>query len=124
KKHALKDELDIALEETSMDNKMLIITVLNRAYIGENGMLDLFLQSLHQGEKTEFLINHLLLVAVDQLAFNQCKTLQLHCYQLVSDSASSSKEALYMSDDFIKMMRRRTQFLREVLRRGYSFIFT
>ncbi|XP_042417616.1 uncharacterized protein At1g28695-like isoform X1 [Zingiber officinale] len=124
KKQALRDELDIALEETSMDNKMLIIAILNRAYMGENGMLDLFLQSLHQGEKTEFLINHLLLVAVDQLAFNQCKILQLHCYHLVSDSASFSKEAFYMSDDFIKMMWRRTQFLREVLRRGYSFIFT
>lgn len=124
RKNVERDELGIALEGTSMKNKTLIIAILNKAYIGENGMLDLFLQSLHQGENTEFLINYLLLVAVDELAFNRCKALRLHCYHLVSEGVSFSKEAFYMSGNFIKMMWKRTQFLREVLRRGYSFIFT
>ncbi|WOL07621.1 hypothetical protein Cni_G16366 [Canna indica] len=123
KKYAEKDDLDMVLEATSMKNKILIIAILNKAYVGENGMLDLFLQSLRQGEKTEFLINHLLLVAVDDLAFNLCNALQLHCYKLVS-GVDFSKEAFYMSDHFIKMMWRRTQFLSNVLKRGYSFIFT
>ncbi|XP_009398484.3 uncharacterized protein At1g28695 [Musa acuminata AAA Group] len=124
RKSVERDELGIALEGTSMKNKTLIIAILNKAYIGENGMLDLFLLSLHQGENTEFLISYLLLVAVDELAFNRCKALQLHCYHLDSEGVSFSKEAFYMSGNFIKMMWRRTQFLREVLRRGYSFIFT
>lgn len=75
---ASKDKL-----EFSMANKTLIVAVLNKAYMEENGMLDLFLQSLQEGEDTKFLIRHLLLVADDQTAFNQCKLLKLHCYRLV-----------------------------------------
>ena len=33
-------------------------------------------------------------------------------------------EKIYMSQDFIKMMWRRTRFLLDVLRRGYNFVFT
>ncbi|CAL9767563.1 unnamed protein product [Musa acuminata subsp. burmannicoides] len=34
-----------------------------------------------------------------------------------------SEEVFYMSDDFIEKMWRRTLFLGDVLKRGYSFIF-
>jgi len=121
---AFKDELETVLESTSMENKTLIISVLNNAYVKENGMLDLFLQSLKQGENTEFLIKHLLLIAVDQIAFDRCKVLNLNCYRLVTENVDFSQEQLYMTDGFIKMMWRKTLFLGDVLKRGYSFIFT
>ena len=42
----------------------------------------------------------------------------------MDDGMDSNGEKLYMSDDFIKMMWGRTLFLGDVLKRGYSFIFT
>lgn len=107
-----------------MGNKTLIIAVLNKAYVEDNGILDLFLQSLREGENTEFLIKHLLLAAVDHTAFNRCTALELNCYQLVTEDVDFSQEVLYMSENFIKMMWRRTLFLGDILRHGYSFIFT
>lgn len=119
-----RDDLGTALKSASMANKTVIISILNEAYAEENGLLDLFLRSLREGEDTKFLINHLLLVAVDKVAFRRCKLLGHHCYQLVTEGVDFSEEVLYMSEGFIKMMWRRTLFLGDVLRRGYSFIFT
>ncbi|XP_072987328.1 uncharacterized protein At1g28695-like [Typha latifolia] len=124
KKIAQKDELETVLQSASMGNKTMIISVLNKAYAEENGLLDLFLQSLREGENTEFLIKRLLLVAADQVAFNHCKLLTLHCYQLNMTGANFTKEQLYMSEGFIEMMWQKTRFLGDVLKRGYSFIFT
>ena len=124
KNDASKDELKRALQEVSMENKTLIVAIINKKYVEKNGMLDLFLQSLREGEDTKFLIRHLLLVAVDQIAFNQCQLLKLHCYQLVTEGIDFSNEQFYMSDGFIKMMWQRTLLLGDVLRRGYNFIFT
>ncbi|WOL16689.1 hypothetical protein Cni_G25477 [Canna indica] len=121
---APKDELEAALEGASMENRTLIIAVLNKAYVEENAMLDLFLQSLREGEDTQFLIRHVLFVAVDERAFNRCRSLELHCYKFVTDGADISEEVFYMSKGFNDMMWRRTLFLGDVLRRGYSFIFT
>lgn len=111
---ASKDKLETTLQEVSMAKKTLIIAVLNKAYTEENGMLDLFLQSLREGEDTKFLIRHLLLVAVDKTAFNRCKLLKLHCYRLVIKRTDFSREQLYMSDGFTKMMWQRIAFLRDV----------
>ncbi|XP_059633816.1 uncharacterized protein At1g28695-like [Cornus florida] len=125
-----KDELDVVLEEASMSNKTVVIAVVNRAYAEEqNGgvymtMLDLFLESFWVGEETRGLLDHLLVVAVDQTAYDRCIFRGLHCYRLVTDGVDFTGEKLYMSDEFIKMMWRRTRFLLDVLNRGYNFIFT
>ncbi|KAF8379170.1 hypothetical protein HHK36_028599 [Tetracentron sinense] len=120
-----RDELETALERASMANKTLIIAMVNKAYVeGEKAMLDLFLDSFWLGEDTRSLVNHLLLVTVDHIAFDRCNFLRLHCYRLVTDGVDFGGEKLYMSDEFIKMMWRRTLFLSDVLKRGYSFIFT
>ncbi|XP_042394114.1 uncharacterized protein At1g28695-like [Zingiber officinale] len=123
KENVPKDELDAILQGVSMQNKTLIIVILNKAYVEENGMLDLFLQCF-QEEENQFLIRHILFVAVDETAFNRCCALELHCYKLTTDEVNFSKEAFYMSNAFNEMMWRRTLFLGDVLRRGYNFIFT
>lgn len=122
-----RDDLEIALKEASMGrNKTVIIALVNKAYVeGEISMLSLFLESFWLGgENTRYLVNHLLLVTVDQTAYERCKFLRLHCYRLVTDGVDFGGEKLYMSSDFIKMMWRRTLFLGDVLKRGYSFVFT
>ncbi|KAF9624857.1 hypothetical protein IFM89_015411 [Coptis chinensis] len=121
----LRDELEATLDGVATENKTLIVVILNKAYIeGEKPMLDLFLESFWLGQDTQFLINHLLLVAMDQVAYDRCKFLRLHCYRLVIDGVDYGEEKLFNSRDFINMMWRRTLFLADVLKRGYSFIFT
>ncbi|KAF5731023.1 hypothetical protein HS088_TW19G00626 [Tripterygium wilfordii] len=120
------DALEAALAEASRsNNKTVIIAIVNKAYVegDDRSMLGLFLNSFWHGEGTRGLIDHLLLVAVDQTAFERCKFLRLHCYKLVTDGVEFDGEEVYMSDDFIKMMWRRTLFLGDVLKRGYNFIF-
>ncbi|KAJ4957382.1 hypothetical protein NE237_024493 [Protea cynaroides] len=124
-----KDELEMALEKASMVNKTVIIAMVNKAYADGGSpagkkMLDLFLDGFWLGDDTRGLVDHLLLVAMDQIAYDRCKFLKLHCYRLETEGVDFGGEKLYMSQDFIKMMWRRTLFLHDVLKRGYSFIFT
>lgn len=120
-----KDELENTLSSTSTTDKTLIITVVNKAYVeGDKAMLDLFLDGFWMGENTRNLTKHLLIVAMDKTSYERCRFLRLHCHKLETEGVDFMGEKLYMSEDFIKMMWRRTYFLRDVLKRGYNFIFT
>ncbi|KAJ4727301.1 Glycosyltransferase [Melia azedarach] len=123
------DELELALERAAMPNKTLILAVVNSAYVqqsvkADTTMLDLFLESFWLGEETRQLLDNLLIVAVDQTAYDRCMFKRLNCYRLVTEGVDFAAEKVYMSKDFIKMMWRRTLLLLDVLKRGYSFIFT
>ncbi|KAA0049125.1 hypothetical protein IC582_012436 [Cucumis melo] len=123
------DELDFALEKAAMANKTVVIAVINKAYADQGvrddtTMLDVFLSSFWLGEDTRKLLDHLLLVAVDQTAYDRCRFQRLNCFKLETEGVDFGGEKLYMSEEFIKMMWKRTLFLLEVLKRGYSFIFT
>lgn len=124
-----KKELEEALKGASMEEKTVIITVINKAYVEpHNGeypsMFDLFLEGFWEGEGTRVLLEHLLVVTVDQTAYERCKFRRLHCFRLVTGDVDFAGEKIYMSEEFIKMMWRRTRFLMEVLKLGYNFIFT
>lgn len=120
-----RDELAEVLAETSTENKTVIIAMVNKAYVeGDKPMLDIFLDGFWLGENTRSLVDHLLIVAADQTSYDRCKYLRLHCYKLKTDGVDFDGEKLYMSEDFIKMMWRRTLFLSDVLKQGYNFIFT
>lgn len=122
-----RDDLEEALAKAAENNNnTVIIAIINKAYVeGEKSMLDIFLEGFWLGDDTRPLMNHLLLVAVDQPAFERCQFLRLHCYRLkTAAGVEFSSEKVYMSDEFIRMMWRRTLFLGNVLKRGYNFIFT
>ena len=124
-----RDELDFALEKAAMANKTVVIAVINKAYADQGvkddtTMLDVFLSSFWMGEDTRRLLDHLLLVAVDQTSYDRCRFQRLNCFKLETEGVDFGGEKLYMSDEFNKMMWRRTLFLLDVLKRGYSFIFT
>ncbi|KAG5251366.1 Nucleotide-diphospho-sugar transferase [Salix suchowensis] len=124
------DELGLALEKASTPNKTVIIAVVNKAYVeqgvdAETTMFDLFLESFWLGEDTRPLLDHLLIIAVDQAAYERCLFKRLNCYKLETEGADQFEgEKIYMSPGFIKMMWRRTHLLLEVLKHGYNFIFT
>ena len=111
------------------NNKTVIITMVNKAYVKEVGrgstMLDLFLESFWEGEGTLPLLDHLMVVAVDQTAYDRCRFKRLHCYKMeTEDGVDLEGEKVFMSKDFIEMMWRRTRLILDVLRRGYNVIFT
>ncbi|XP_009612619.1 uncharacterized protein At1g28695-like [Nicotiana tomentosiformis] len=119
------DKLEEALAGAATKDKTVIIAIVNKAYVeGDKPMLDIFLDGFWLGKGTAKLIKHLLIVAMDQTSYRRCKFLGLHCYKLQTDGVDFIGEKLYMSEDFIKMMWRRTRFLGDVLKRGYNFIFT
>lgn len=89
-----------------------------------DSIIDLFLQSFRIGHHTRRLLNHLVIVALDDKAFRRCQSLHHHCYALLTEGTDFSKEAYFMTPDYLKMMWRRIDLLRSVLEMGYNFVFT
>jgi hypothetical protein len=112
------------LEKASMPNKTVIITTLNQAWADDGGMLDIYLEGFRQGENTQQLLNHLVIVALDQKAYDRCLHLHPHCFMLHTYGVDFSGEKGFMTQDYLKMMWRRIKFLRSVLEMGYNFIFS
>lgn len=121
---APQDELDRVLAKTANSNRTVIITALNGAWAEPNTMIDLFLESFRVGEGTAELLNNLLIVALDAKAHDRCLQIHPHCYTLKTRGVDFSAEKVYMSDDYLKMMWRRLGFLGDILKRGYSFVFS
>ncbi|RAL48992.1 hypothetical protein DM860_001312 [Cuscuta australis] len=129
-----RDRLEEALGRAAMaGTKTVIITIINQAYVepvsGEPpSMLDLFLEGFWEGEGTRELVDHLLVVAMDDAAYRRCLFRRLHCYGPITTTEEGgvdfSGEKVFMSKEFINMMWRRTLFLLDVLKHGYNFIFS
>ena len=118
------DELEIVLAKASMPNKTLIMTVANRAWMEPNGLIDLLLESFRIGEETQGLLDYLLIVALDEKAFNRCKEIHPHCYDLRTEGVDFSGEKVFMTEDYLKITRRKIDFLKDVVQHGFSFVFT
>lgn len=107
-----------------MKDNTVILTTLNEAWAAPNSVIDLFLESFRIGERTRWLLNHLVIVSLDQKAFSRCMVLHFHCFALVTEGVDFSREAYFMTPDYLRMMWRRIDFLRSVLEMGYNFVFT
>ncbi|XP_057962465.1 uncharacterized protein At4g15970-like [Malania oleifera] len=116
--------LERVLKDAAMEDKTVILTTLNEAWAAPNSVIDLFLESFRIGDHTRKLLSHLVIIALDQKAFSRCLVLHNHCFALVTEGVDFSREAYFMSPDYLKMMWRRIDFLRSVLEMGYNFVFT
>ncbi|KAK4389076.1 hypothetical protein Sango_2244600 [Sesamum angolense] len=121
-----KKELGLkhVLKKAAMPDKTVIITTLNEAWIEPDSIFDLFLESFRIGNETSQLLKHLVVVALDQNAFDHCLRTHLNCYFLTTEDINFSDEAHFMTPSYLKMMWRRIDFLRTVLETGYNFVFT
>ncbi|KAL3844357.1 hypothetical protein ACJIZ3_001760 [Penstemon smallii] len=120
-----ENNLERILKKASMkDNKTVIITTLNAAWTEPNSIFDLFLESFEIGNQTKSLLKHVVVVALDQKAYSRCLEVHLHCYALTTEGLDFSGEAHFMSEDYLKMMWRRIDFLGTVLDLGFNFVFT
>lgn len=116
--------MERVLKNAATVNKTVIITTLNAAWTEPNSVFDLFRESFKIGDETEGLLNHLVVVGMDQKAYSRCLELHPHCYALTTEGVDFSGKATYMSEHYMKMMWRRLDFMRLVLETGYNFIFT
>ncbi|KAL0347433.1 UNVERIFIED_CONTAM: hypothetical protein Scaly_1759300 [Sesamum calycinum] len=116
--------LERVLKDASMQDNSVILTTLNEAWAAPNSVIDLFLESFRIGEQTRYLLNHLVIVSLDGKAFSRCLAVHSHCFALVTEGIDFSREAYFMTPDYLKMMWRRIDFLRSVLEMGYNFLFT
>ncbi|MCO5597500.1 hypothetical protein L7F22_051578 [Adiantum nelumboides] len=121
-----EDTLDLegVLRQTAMPDKTVIITTLNQAWATSNTMIDLFLESFSLGVNTTKFLNHLLIITLDQKSYDRCVNIHSHCFQLRTAGVDFSGEKLFMTPDYLNMMWRRIDLLRQILEEGYSFVFS
>ncbi|OMO72629.1 Nucleotide-diphospho-sugar transferase [Corchorus olitorius] len=117
-------QLEEVLKNASIGNKTVILTTLNYAWVSPNSVVDLFLKSFKLGDGTERLVDHLVMIALDEKAYNRCLVIHKHCFALVTEGVDFQEEAYFMTPNYLKMMWRRIDFLRSVLELGYDFVFT
>ncbi|XP_047342631.1 uncharacterized protein At4g15970-like [Impatiens glandulifera] len=118
-------KLDRVLKKAAMDDGTVILTTLNEAWAAPNSIIDLFLESFRVGKGTHRLLEHLVIIALDEKAFSRCLAVHMHCFALPTEPGTNfSGEAYFMTHDYLKMMWRRIEFLRSVLEMGYNFLFT
>ncbi|KAK6921345.1 Nucleotide-diphospho-sugar transferase [Dillenia turbinata] len=117
-------KLGKVLRGAAMEDKTVIAITLNEAWAAPNSMFDLFLESLRIGNQTQRLVNHLVVIALDEKAYNRCIASHPHCYFLTTEGIDFSHEARFMTNTYLTMMWRRTNFLRTILEEGYNFVFS
>jgi hypothetical protein len=111
------------LKKASMPNKTVILTPLNHAWVAA-GMIDIYFESFREGENIQELVNHIVIVAVDKMAYDSCTQIHPHCFMLRTNGVDFSGEKVYMTEDYFKMTWRKIKFLQNVLEMGYNFIFS
>lgn len=107
-----------------MDNDTVIMTWINEAWAAPDSLLDLFFESFRAGEDIEYLLNHLVIVAIDLKAYERCKSLHPFCYFYKVSNTSSAEEKLFMTKDYLEMMWSRNRLQQKILELRYNFLFT
>ncbi|GAB4842763.1 hypothetical protein Ancab_012738 [Ancistrocladus abbreviatus] len=120
----VEDELSSVLRRASMQSRTVILTTVNEAWVAPNSTFDLFIKSFEIGNNTSWLLKHLVVIAVDEKAYNRCLAMQHHCYFLKVEGSDFADELQFMSSRYLKIMWERTGFFHSVLEFGYNFIFT
>ena len=106
-----------------MSSRTVILTTLNAAWAEKDTMVDMFLESFQNGEGTQKLLQHLIIVCLDQKAYERCLEIHSHCLKIKTGGINFAGEQRLLSEDYIKIWRR-IKFLKTVLEMDYSFIFT
>lgn len=118
-------ELRKVLKAASTDDNTVILTTLNDAWAEPNSIFDIFLEGFRTGNNTARLLNHLLVVAVDEKAYSRCRATVSHCYFFKSNQSSEmAHEAKFMTPIYMEMMWERLAFLQTILSLGHNFVFT
>jgi hypothetical protein len=107
-----------------MGDNTVILTTLNAAWASPGSVIDLFIDSFRCGVRTSSLLNHLVIITFDSDAYKQCVKIHHYCYFLGTEGVDFSGEKRFLTSGYLDMMWKRLDFLRLVLEKGYSFIFS
>ena len=107
-----------------MQDRTVILTILNETWASPNSVLDVFLESFRIGQGTKHLLNHIVVVALDNQTYQYCTSTHPHCFQLTIFSSKLSTRKGFTSLDHIMLNQKRNDLLLEVLELGYNIIFT
>ncbi|RRT65701.1 hypothetical protein B296_00006471 [Ensete ventricosum] len=116
--------LDRVLRAAATRDNTVILTSLNAFWSTPGSVLDLFLESFRVGNGTIELLNHLVIVAVDDKAYERCLAVHDRCFDLKTEGVDFSGEKVFNTPEYLDMMWARLDFLRVVLEKGYNFIFS
>ncbi|KAJ4778939.1 Nucleotide-diphospho-sugar transferase family protein [Rhynchospora pubera] len=119
-----EDNFASMLQKAATDDKIVILTEVNEAFAAPNSMLDLFLESFHNGDNIEHLLDHLIIVAMDQKAFEKCSSVHRLCYLHEQIGSDLSSEKAYLSKDYLDLVWSKVRLWQFILEQGYSFLFT
>ncbi|KAJ4805351.1 Nucleotide-diphospho-sugar transferase family protein [Rhynchospora pubera] len=118
------DNFALLLQKAATDDKRVILTDVNAAFAAPNSMLDLFLESFHNGDNIAHHLDHLIIVAMDQTAFEKCQSVHRYCYLNEQPGSDLSSEKVYMSKDYVDLVWSKVRLWQFTLEQGYSFLFT
>ncbi|KAG6509926.1 hypothetical protein ZIOFF_027934 [Zingiber officinale] len=116
--------LERVLKAASTVDNAVIITSFNVFWSTPGSVLDVFLESFRIGNGTRELLNHLVMVAVDDKAYERCVVVHRHCLDFKVEGVDFSAEKVFNSPKYLDMMWARLDFLRLVLEKGFDFIFS
>jgi hypothetical protein len=112
------------LPKVATDDGTVIITSVNEAFARPGSLLDVFRESFRAGEGIEHLLDHVLVVAVDDAGFAHCKAVHPHCYLLEVRSMDLSSDSKFMSEAYVELVWTKLSLQQRVLELGYNFLFT
>jgi hypothetical protein len=112
------------LSKVAMDDRTVIITLVNEAWSAEGSLLDLFRGSFHDGEGIAHLLNHTLIVAIDPGAMARCEAVHPHCYFLEVAATNVSSANRFMSKSFMELVWAKLSLQQRILQLGYNYLYT
>ncbi|EOA18121.1 hypothetical protein CARUB_v10006582mg [Capsella rubella] len=108
------------VKEIATEDKMVIITMVDREWAKPDSILDLFLESIRIGERTKYLLNHLIVVALDDQALRYCLRAHPHCYL----HRGYRKNSESLNPDGLVTGWSKKYLVKEILELGYNIMFT
>lgn len=112
--------LSSLLKEAASEDNTVIITMVDREWAKPASLLDLFLESFRIGERTKHLLNHLIVVALDNQALRYCRRAHPRCYL----HTGSGKKIGSVNPDGLIAGWNKKALVKEILELGYNMIFT
>lgn len=108
-----------------MADRTVMLTILDETWASPGSVLDLFLESFRIGQGTQRFLNHLVVVSLDNQAFQYCNSIHPHCFQLPPfESKFAAGKGLTSSDHLMLNNKRINAILLQVIELGYNLVFT
>ncbi|PNT73478.1 hypothetical protein BRADI_2g58994v3 [Brachypodium distachyon] len=107
-----------------MEDKTVIITTVNEAWARPGSLLDIYLESFKNGEDTEHLLAHVLIVALDPAGFRRCTVVHPHCHLLEVKIANLTSATPFMSKEYLELVWTKLYLQQCILELGYNFLCT